>query len=219
MAAFLETLGREHPACPKPGCARRKNSIYSDTSIKASVATRQPRPTRGDLQICECWRTSSRRVGMSTGPSQRASMLPSTISSPISTFSTSIHLSRSSLWRLQLLSGIALPSMPQSVELHCPTQCVVTKHALALPTPTPHKGFNAIALMSTNPWSSRPSIFVICPSVRSPQHTSQKNRSIRPALAYVILTLRHPTMLVRVWRRPYRVSEELRKERGAKRHW
>ena len=102
----------------KLACARRKNLIPSDTSIKASVATRQPRPTRGNSQICKCWRTSSPRVGMSTEPSQRASMLPSMGSSLISTFLRSIHLSRSSLWRPQVLSGIALPSMPQSVELH-----------------------------------------------------------------------------------------------------
>ena len=38
----------------KLGCARRKNSIPSDTFIKASAAIHQPRRTRGDSQICKC---------------------------------------------------------------------------------------------------------------------------------------------------------------------
>ena len=47
---FLESCVESIQVWPKRGCARRKNSIPSDTIIKASAATRQPRPTRGSCR-------------------------------------------------------------------------------------------------------------------------------------------------------------------------
>ena len=115
---FFEMLRREHPSLAEAGL-RKAQEFNSKRYYYQGIGRYSPTAAyaRG-LQICKCWRTSSRRVGMSTGPSLRASMLPSMGSSPISTFLRSIHLSRSSSWRPPVLSGIALPSMPQSVELH-----------------------------------------------------------------------------------------------------
>jgi glutathione S-transferase len=118
VLAALSWDAGEHPGLAEAGL-RKAQEFNSQRYYYQGIGRYSPTAAyaRGlaDLQVLANLMSASEYVH---GPSLRASTQRSMGSSPISTFSRSIHLSRSSLWPRPVLSGIARPSMPQSVELH-----------------------------------------------------------------------------------------------------